>query len=282
MEHSLTLIIPAYQEEESIGSVLDEIATALKSTGKEYPIIVVDDGSTDKTAAIAEAKGARVIRHEENRGYGASLKTGIREAETDYICIIDADGTYDASVLPDMIKQMGTYDMIVGARDWVPPSRAFAKWVLRKIANFLAETKIPDLNSGLRVIRKSLVEKFWTLLPNGFSFTTTITLASLCNGYNVKYMPVHYRQRGGKSKIQPIRNTWQFFMLIIRVIVYFNPLRVFLPVGMGFILLGILIGLYSKLVLGKLMDVTTITAVTSGVEIVMIGLLADLIAKRGR
>ncbi len=282
MDNSLTIIIPAYQEEDSISSVLDEIQAVLKSMGKEYPILVVDDGSTDKTAQLAEAKGVQVIRHGENRGYGASLKTGIREVETEFILIIDADGTYDASALPDMISQMKIHDMVVGSRDWVPPSRAFAKWVLRKLANYLAETKIPDLNSGLRIIRKSLVEKYWTLLPNGFSFTTTITLASLCNGFSVKYLPVHYRQRGGKSKIQPVRNTWQFLMLIIRTIIYFNPLRVFVPVGFGFILLGILVGLYSKLVLGNLMDVTTITSVTSGVEILMIGFLADLIAKRGR
>lgn len=282
MNNSVTIIIPAYQEEKGIGPVLEQLQTVLEKMGKAYPIIVVDDGSTDRTAEIAKSFGVEVYHHEENRGYGAALKTGIRHTQSEYILIIDADGTYPPDELPRILEHLDMYDMVVGARDWVQPSRAFAKWVLRQLANFLAETKIPDLNSGLRLIRKSLVESFWHILPNGFSFTTTITLSALCNGYSVKYVPVRYLKREGKSKIMPVRNTWQFLMLIIRTIIYFNPLRVFMPVGMGMIVLGIIVGIYSKFFLGKLMDVSTITAITAGVEILMIGFLADLISKRSR
>lgn len=282
MNNSVTIIIPAYQEEKGIGPVLEQLQTVLAKMGKSYPIIVVDDGSTDRTAEIAKSFGVEVYHHEENRGYGAALKTGIRHTQSEYILIIDADGTYPPDELPRILEHLDMYDMVVGARDWVQPSRAFAKWVLRQLANFLAETKIPDLNSGLRLIRKSLVESFWHILPNGFSFTTTITLSALCNGYSVKYVPVRYLKREGKSKIMPVRNTWQFLMLIIRTIIYFNPLRVFMPVGMGMILLGIIVGIYSKFFLGKLMDVSTITAITAGVEILMIGFLADLISKRSK
>jgi len=282
MNNSVTIIIPAYQEEKGIGPVLEQLQTVLAKMGKSYPIIVVDDGSTDRTAEIAKSFGVEVYHHEENRGYGAALKTGIRHTQSEYILIIDADGTYPPDELPRILEHLDMYDMVVGARDWVQPSRAFAKWVLRQLANFLAETKIPDLNSGLRLIRKSLVESFWHILPNGFSFTTTITLSALCNGYSVKYVPVRYLKREGKSKIMPVRNTWQFLMLIIRTVIYFNPLRVFLPVGMGMIVLGIIVGIYSKFFLGKLMDVSTITAITAGVEILMIGFLADLISKRSR
>lgn len=282
MNNSVTIIIPAYQEEKGIGPVLEQLQTVLAKMEKSYPIIVVDDGSTDRTAEIAKSFGVEVYHHEENRGYGAALKTGIRHTQSEYILIIDADGTYPPDELPRILEHLDMYDMVVGARDWVQPSRAFAKWVLRQLANFLAETKIPDLNSGLRLIRKSLVESFWHILPNGFSFTTTITLSALCNGYSVKYVPVRYLKREGKSKIMPVRNTWQFLMLIIRTIIYFNPLRVFMPVGMGMIVLGIIVGIYSKFFLGKLMDVSTITAITAGVEILMIGFLADLISKRSR
>ena len=280
MKPSLSIIIPAFQEEASIASVLDELQQILAFHQWDFPIILVDDGSTDKTAEIARSKGITVLRHEENRGYGASLKTGIRHADTEFILITDADGTYPAQYIPELVKHIEIYDMVVGARNRVEATRAAAKWVLNKLANYLSETKIPDLNSGMRIIRKSLVEQYWSILPNGFSFTTTITLASLCNGYAVKYVTIDYRDRTGKSKIQPIRNTWQFFLLIIRTVVYFNPLKVFAPVGLFFVLFGIIIGFYSKFALGKIMDVTTITSVTTGMEILMIGFLADLIARR--
>lgn len=282
MSNSATIIIPAYNEEQSIGGVIDEIKQTLKTVSLDIPIIVVDDGSTDKTSDIAKSKLVQVFRHEENRGYGAALKTGIHRADTEFIIIVDADKTYPVSEIPQLLKYTDMYDMVVGNRNTKPSLRVFAKWFLVKLANFLAETKIPDLNSGFRLIRKSVVERFWFILPNGFSFTTTITLAMLCNGYAVKYIPIEYRERSGVSKIKPVRNTWQFLILIIRTTVYFNPLRVFLPVGFALIFGGIFIGFYSKFVMHLLLRTTTITTVTGGVQILILGFLADLIAKRSK
>ncbi|MDI6784773.1 MAG: glycosyltransferase family 2 protein [bacterium] len=276
--NSFTIIIPAYNEEQSIGKVIDEIQSAL--TGIDYELLVVDDGSTDKTAEIVKAKSVKLIIHPENRGYGAAIKTGVSHSQSDWILILDADGTYPAEFIPELLNYIDQYDMVVGARKTIPVSRRCAKWILANLANYLAQTKIPDLNSGLRICRKELIYKYWSILPNGFSFTTTITLALLCNGYFVKYIPIEYRHRIGQSKIQPIKHTWDFFILILRTIVYFNPLRIFLPASLILILLGLCIGVYSKFVLGKLMDVSVITCVVTGVEIAILGLLADLLVRR--
>lgn len=280
MSNSISIIIPAYNEEKCIGQVIDGIREKL--TDIAYELIVVDDGSTDKTGNIARSKSATIFLHPENRGYGAAIKTGVTHAQSDWILILDADGTYPVNAIPELLKYIDQYDMVVGARKSIPLSRRLAKWILAKLANYLAETKIPDLNSGLRIIRKDLISKFWSILPNGFSFTTTITLSLLCNGYFVKYIPIEYHDRVGKSKIQPVKHTWDFLVLILRTIIFFNPLRFFLPASIILILIGLFIGFYSKLVLGNLMDVSTITCVVTGVEIAILGFLADLLVRRTR
>ncbi|MCX7918575.1 MAG: glycosyltransferase family 2 protein [bacterium] len=277
---ALTIIIPAFNESASIGKVIDEINSIL--TGKEYELIVIDDGSTDGTAEIVKNKPVKLIIHPENRGYGAAIKTGVNQAKYDWILILDADGTYPVEAIPQLISERNEYDMVVGARKTIPASRRLAKWTLSKLANYLAETQIPDLNSGLRVFRKDLIHQFRHILPNGFSFTTTLTLALHCNGYFVKYVPIEYRTRIGQSKIKPIKHTADFFILILRTIVYFNPIRIFLPVSLMLILLGLFIGIYSKFILGTLMDVSTITCVVTGVEIAILGLLADLLIHRAQ
>jgi glycosyltransferase involved in cell wall biosynthesis len=278
MPNSVSIIIPAYNEEKSIGQVINTIRQTL--AGVDYELIVVDDGSTDKTSDVIKSKSITLLVHPENRGYGAAIKTGVVYAKSDWILILDADGTYPVNAIPELLKYIDQYDMVVGARKTIPISRRVAKWVLAKLANYLAETKIPDLNSGLRIIRKDLISKFWSILPNGFSFTTTITLSLLCNGYFVKYIPIDYHDRVGKSKIQPVKHTWDFLILILRTIIYFNPLRFFLPASIILILMGLFIGFYSKLVLGDLMDVSTITCVVTGVEIAILGFLADLLVRR--
>lgn len=278
MSNSISIIIPAYNEEKCIGQVIDGIREKL--TDIAYELIVVDDGSTDKTGNIARSKSATIFLHPENRGYGAAIKTGVTHAQSDWILIIDADGTYPVSSISELITYINQYDMVVGARKTIPFSRRFAKWVLVKLANYLAATKIPDLNSGLRIIKKDLILRFWSILPNGFSFTTTITLSLLSNGYFVKYVPIDYRDRIGKSKIQPVKHTWDFLILILRTIIYFNPLRFFLPASVILILIGLFIGFYSKFVLGRLMDVSTMTCVVTGVEIAILGFLADLLVRR--
>ena len=279
----VSIIIPAYNEEESIVESVNGVREVMAGSHYDYEIIVVDDGSTDRTSERVRSTGARIVRHDENRGYGAGLKTGIRLAKGDWIVITDADATYPANRIPDLLRDAGKYDMVVGARVGdaarIPLIRRPAKWVLAKVANYLAETKIPDYNSGLRVFRKDLAFRFFKILPQGFSFTTTITLCSLCHGFRVKYIPIDYFKRKGKSKIHPIKDTYRFFMLIVRTTVYFNPLRVFMPLGavMGTLGMGKLA--HEIIVTGGLAE-TSVLLLLGAFQTVALGLIADMINKR--
>ncbi len=238
----ISVVIPAYNEEGAISDTIREVRSVMDASDYTYELLIVDDGSQDRTVELAKAEGATVIAQPENRGYGASLKTGIRRSSYDIIVITDADATYPSERIPDLIKALDGYDMVVGARTGenvaIPLVRRPAKWVLGKIASYLAGRSIPDLNSGLRVMRKPLVKRFAHLLPSGFSFTTTITLAALCSGSLVKYIPIDYHARVGQSKIRP-GHAFDFLLLIIRTIVYFNPLKIFLPAGAIFFLGGL-------------------------------------------
>jgi glycosyltransferase involved in cell wall biosynthesis len=278
----ISVIIPTYNESENIIGLIDEVQSQLE--GYDYEIIVVDDGSDDKTSEIAKEHNCHVLKHEQNRGYGASLKSGIRLAKSDYIAITDADGTYPNERLPELMSYLPEYDMIVGARiganTHIPLIRRPAKWVLGLLANYLTGTKIPDLNSGLRVFKKELHEKYWGIFPNGFSFTTTITMASLCNNFLVKYIPIDYYKREGKSKIRPIADTIGFFSLVMRTILYFNPLKVFLHLSILIFLLGMSVLLYTSLILGRVMDITSIVILLSSMQILAIGMIADVVVKR--
>lgn len=276
----VSIVIPAFNEEGAIVSGIREIREVMDPSGYEYEIIVVDDGSEDKTAELARAEGINLIERPENQGYGAALKAGIRRTAHDVIVITDADGTYPAKYIPDLVGQLGMYDMVVGARTGenvaAPLVRKPAKWVLRKLASYLAGRHIPDLNSGLRVMRKSLIARFVHLLPSGFSFTTTITLAALCSGSLVKYIPIDYHARIGKSKIRPT-HAFDFTLLIIRTIVYFNPLKVFIPLGALFFLGGMSKFFYD-LYIGNLSE-TAVLGFIGAAILWAVGLLSDQIAK---
>ncbi len=231
---AVSVVIPALDEAAHVAREIEDVRAALEPAGWDFEILVVDDGSGDGTAAAAADAGVRVLRHRRNRGYGASLKTGIHAARHPWILITDADGTYPAEEIPRLLARAPGNDMVVGARTGehvaVPLARRPAKWFLRKLASYLAGQKLPDLNSGLRLMRRDLVERYEHLLPDGFSFTTTITLASACNGHDVEYIPIDYRRRRGESKIRA-RHAFDFTLLILRTIVFFNPLKVFLPAG---------------------------------------------------
>jgi glycosyltransferase involved in cell wall biosynthesis len=274
------IIIPAFNEEGGISSGIREIRKAMEPQDYEYEIIVVDDGSQDRTAELARAEGVTVLVIPENRGYGASLKTGISHSRFDTIVITDADGTYPAHYIPELIAQLGQYDMVVGARTGKhveePMMRRPAKWFLRVLAGYLAGRHIPDLNSGLRVMKKDLVRRFAHLLPSGFSFTTTITLAALCSSSLVKYSPIDYRARIGESKIRPV-HAFDFALLIVRTIVYFNPLKIFLPLGAVFILGGFIKFVYD-LFIGNLSE-TALLGFITGALLWAVGLLSDQISK---
>jgi glycosyltransferase involved in cell wall biosynthesis len=245
-------------------------------------LLVVDDGSTDATAEIASRERATVVTVVQNRGYGAALKTGIVRAAHDLIIITDADGTYPAEAIPTLLEYAPDYDMVVGARTGVhvhiPAIRRPPKWFLGRLASYLAGQKIPDLNSGLRVVRRGLVERYLHLLPSGFSFTTTITLAALCNDDLVYYHPIDYRARMGTSKIRP-SHAFDFLMLILRTVVFFNPLKVFLPVGAVLFLIGFAKFVWDLFV-GNFSE-TVVMGFLGAVLVWSVGLLSDQIARTG-
>jgi len=279
-----SIIIPAYNEEETIGGVLSEVNEVMEKSNWEYEVMVIDDGSSDETGKVAKKRGTRLISHPRNMGYGAALKTGIRNAKHDTILITDADGTYPAEEIPRLLKEMRDYDMVVGARTGkrvkMPFLRRPAKFFLNRLAGYLSERRIPDINSGLRAFKKDIALKYFHILPAKFSFTTTITLAFLSDDYSVKYLPIDYHRRGGRSKIRPLRDTWAFLLLIIRTIIYFNPLKVLLPLASFLFLLGIAILFYSKFILQQVMDITVILLIVTSLLVALLGLVADLIVKR--
>ena len=282
----LTIVVPAYNEQDGIGSVLAELHCVMRDSRWLYEVIVVDDGSTDNTAARVDRAQNRLLRHPTNRGYGAALKTGIRHARYAVIAMTDADGTYPNECIPQLLEtlQGDEYDMVVGARTGtqvaIPPIRRPAKWAITRLAEFVTDQPIPDLNSGLRIFYRDTVLQFLDLLPDGFSFTTTITLAMLSNGYLVEYMPINYHPRIGQSKIRPVQDTLSFIGLILRIALYFAPLKIFVPLGGILLLLGLLWGIFTKLALGQLADVSTMIIIMSAFQIAALGLLAELINKR--
>ncbi len=282
---AVSIIIPAYNEEKGLGSTLTQLNAVMTQQGIEYEIIVVDDGSTDRTGEIVqEQEGVRLLQHYSNRGYGAAIKTGIRRAHHDWIAIIDADATYPPSAMPPLLAESDRYDMVIGARvgQDIPLVRRPAKWFLARLAEYLAETKIPDLNSGLRVFRRDVAMSYFNILPSRFSFTITITIAFLSDHYLVKFVPIPYHRRTGKSKINPIQDTLNFLQLILRTVMYFNPLKVLLPVSFLLFLLAVIIGVYSLLSQGRVMDITVITLTMAAIQIAVIAMIADMIQKKSK
>jgi glycosyltransferase involved in cell wall biosynthesis len=278
----VTVLIPAFNEEESITGTVEAIRQ-FEPYVRALEIIVINDGSSDKTGEIARGLPVKLLEHEVNLGYGAGLKNGLRNASHDYILIADADGTYPLEDIPRLLADAKDYSMVVGARTGavvkVPPLRKPGKWIITRLAEYLSNRKIPDLNSGFRIFRKDVAMRFIELYPDGFSFTTTITLAMLTNHYQVKFIPINYHRRVGKSSIKPLRDFTNFTILIIRICAYFKPLNVFVPPALFLILVGALKGAkdyHYESHLGLL----GIVLVLTGVQMLFIGLLADLIDHR--
>jgi glycosyltransferase involved in cell wall biosynthesis len=282
-----SVVIPAYNEEKIIGEVIEGVDRLIREKGHGGEVIVVDDGSKDGTAEAARAKGAIVLVHKRNIGYGAALKTGIAAAKSDVIVILDGDGSYPVDEIPALLAELNGNDMVVGARTKkreVKMSflRRIPKFILGKLAEYLVKERIPDINSGLRVFKKSMYEKYVNLLPDTFSFTLTITLAALSRRESVKFVPISYHKRKGISKIRPVHDTLSFLLLIVRTILYFNPVRVFLPLAAIFILAALAIAFHSIFIAGKFLDVTVTLIIMLAVQMIMLGLVADLIDRKLR
>ncbi len=276
LPRAVTVVIPAYEEGEHVAAQVVAVREVLERSGWTFEIIVVDDGSTDNTAEEAHSTGARVLRRPRNRGYGAALKLGIRQARYGWILITDADGTYPVEAIPALLAEAERNVMVVGARLGktvkIPLIRRPAKWFLTRLASYLAGQRLPDINSGLRLMRRSLVERYEALLPDGFSFTTTITLAAACNGHPVQYVSVDYHARLGQSKIRA-RHAYDFTLLILRTIVFFNPLKVFIPLGAVLALAGLAKFAYD-VTLDNLSE-SAVLALLGALIVWAVGLLAD-------
>jgi glycosyltransferase involved in cell wall biosynthesis len=279
-----SLVIPVYNEEEGILTTLDHLQQAFASLACAYEIIVVNDGSQDRTQALLTSRAdIHLIEHERNKGYGAALKTGIRAAQFPTLVITDADGTYPNEQIPALLALAPTADMIVGARTGEKVTysslRKIPKWFLVRFAEWITKQSIPDLNSGLRVMQKPVVEKFLNILPDTFSFTTTITVAMLTNNYRVRFVPIDYYARTGHSKIKPIRDTLRFVQIILRTGVYFAPLRVFMPIA-GFFFALFCVTFIQDVVIRQDLTERTLILLIAFTQIGIFALLADMIDKR--
>ncbi len=279
-----SIVIPAYNEEKALGKVLDGLREISIRNNYETEIIVVDDASNDRTAEIARAKDVKVLQHIKNQGYGASLKTGINYSKNEVIAIVDADGSYPIEEISGLLKNIGEYDMVVGARIKKGANmsllRKLPKYFVTKFAEYIVEEKIVDINSGFRVFKRTIYDKYKSLLPSGFSFTTTITLAFINGCEKIRFIPIGYAKREGFSKIRPVRDTLNFFYLIARTSVYFRPTKVFLPISVFFILSALVVALYSIFIIGRFLDTTITLLFVFGIQSIIIALLADLINHR--
>jgi glycosyltransferase involved in cell wall biosynthesis len=296
LQTPVTIIIPAFNEAAAIGTQIQLVRNVLTEHGMTHEIIVVDDGSQDATAEVVVQAGARLLQHPANRGYGASLKTGILAALYEVIVIIDADGTYPADQIPSLVAKLENADMAVGARIGetvkIPWVRQPAKWMLRQLATRIAEQSIPDLNSGMRAFRRETIHQYFPILSNRFSFTTTSTLAYMADDYRVVYHPINYYQRVGKSKIVP----WafmDFLILIVRMSMMFNPLKVFMPLALSFGFLGVLKTVYDvwalfarnpgvgwQVLLQPAISTSAVLLLFVGLQFMMIGMVADGVVRR--
>lgn len=282
----VSIVIPAYNEELAISSVIQEVKRAMNKTPIQYEVLVVDDCSTDSTPEKAAAEGVRVIRRPARKGSGTARRNGIEAAKGEIIVMIDADGSYQAGDIPYLLEFFPLYDQVNGARQTEEGSwkwlRAPAKYLIRKLACYLSHTNIPDLNTGLKAFKRSIMLKYLWVLPDGFSCVSTMTLAFLCSGYDVKWVPTTYRQRIGKSKFHPVWDTVSYVLTVIRMIMYFKPLSVFLPVSLVLFASALAKGAHSVWFstgrLGFLEVILSMMAVLVGT----LGLIADLIVAQGR
>lgn len=285
---AFAVVIPCYNEEGAIAQTVANLEAAL-GDAEHHEIVLVNDGSEDQTGAILNtlahsAPNIVVVHSPVNRGYGAALKLGIRRSRAPLIAIIDADGTYPIPRLPELIRACSDADMVVGARvgDNVEYSkvRAVPKLFLSAWASWIARQRIPDINSGMRVMRRATLMRYFAVLPNSFSFTLTITLAMLTNFDTVKFIPISYKKRIGTSKIRPIRDTIRFMSLIMRTGAYFAPMRAIFPFAVLIMAMSVVSLIYDLINLN--LNDTTVLLALFGFNTAMFALLADMIDKRMR
>jgi glycosyltransferase involved in cell wall biosynthesis len=280
----VSVVLPVYNEKGHLRTEVERIRTALDASPYTYEIIVVDDGSDDGSELeLAALEDIRLLRHSRNRGSGAARRTGTAAARGRIVVWTDTDMTYPNDEIPALVKEMEGYDHVVGARRTEQGTIKFfrvpAKWFIRKLASYLTETDIPDLNSGLRAFRRDVAMQYIHHLPAGFSCVTTLTMSFLGNGYSVKYVPIDYFPRAGRSKFHWWRDTKRYVLQVIRMVLSYSPLRVFLPLGLVFLALGFGKLLYDWLERDFALAGNTMLILFAGVQTIAVGLLADLVVR---
>jgi glycosyltransferase involved in cell wall biosynthesis len=273
---SVSIVIPAMNEADAIGDVV----TRLRMDAAWHEILVIDDGSEDATSEQAAAAGARVVRHPYNKGNGAAVKTGIRHATGEFILIVDADGQHRPEDAQRIVARLGEYDLVVGARAAATQAnvrRRLGNAILNGLASYLAGRRIPDLTSGFRGARRECLREFLHLLPNGFSTPTTTTLAFLRAGYNVAFEPIQAQARVGRSKIKLARDGAKFFLILLRVITIFSPLRIFVPLSAATLLVGIAYGVWNVIVHARIPN-GAVLLILFAVVVFLVGLVSEQIS----
>ncbi|MBN1313120.1 MAG: glycosyltransferase family 2 protein [Anaerolineae bacterium] len=277
----ISFVIPAYNEAGSIQVTIDQLRSVMDTSGVTYELIVIDDGGTDATAALARERDVLVIQHPINRGYGQAIKTGIDHSNYEWCAIVDADGSYPVNKFPDLMKYIPQFDMVVGARTgisyWGSIWKRLGRIILGGLITFVVGISIPDPNSGMRIFRRSIALAHNKRISSGFSFTTTLTLAMLLEGHTVKYAPIDYFPRSGKSKVKIGRDTLRVVQILAQAIIFYNPLKLFLALCILTVMIGLiflLIDLIAGLTIGLLILAASIfIAVLVG----SVGFLAEAI-----
>jgi len=275
-QDTLSIIIPAKNESASIKDVISQA----KDRFPDAELILVDDGSSDDTAAIAEHAGAKIVRNPESLGNGAAVKSGARAAIGNILCFLDGDGQHDAAEIESLLKKLNSgYDMVIGARNYgshANVGRLAANGLYNAFASLICGRRIPDLTSGFRVVRASQFRQFLYLLPNGFSYPTTVTMAFLRSGYPVAFVPISASKRTGKSHIRPLRDGVRFFAIIFKIATLYAPLKIFLPASASFFLTGLGYYAYTYLTMGRFTNMSMLLF-SAAVVIFLIGLISEQI-----
>lgn len=280
----VSVILPVFNEEEHLLEEIARVRAGLDASHYSYEIIVVDDGSTDgSTDLLREVEDIRLIVFPSNRGSGSARRVGTMAARGDVVVWTDVDMTYPNDRMAELVDQLDGWDQVVGARTseegTVKLLRVPAKWMIRRLASYLTETEIPDLNSGFRAFRRDLGQQYAHLLPPGFSCVTTITLSFLANGHTVHYVPIDYEKRAGKSKFHWWADTKRYATQVIRMVLSYNPLKVFLPLGIWLFLAGIAKLSFDWVARDFALAANTLLLFLAAFNVISIGLLADLIVR---
>jgi glycosyltransferase involved in cell wall biosynthesis len=273
---TVSVVLPAFEEAEAIGIVVRSLRTA--AAWRE--VLVIDDGSADETATVAASAGATVIKHPYNKGNGAAVKTGVRHASGEYVLIIDADGQHSAADALRLVAFLGEYDLVVGARagsDHASSARQVGNKMLNQLASYLTGRDIPDLTSGLRAARTSGLREFLHLLPNGFSTPTTSTLSFVKAGYSVRFEPIVVAPRLGKSKIKLVSDGAKFFLILLKVVTVFSPLRIFLPIAAAAFALGAAYAVWTAITQQHITN-SSVLLILLAVVIFLVGLVSEQIS----